>query len=252
MRQPLCKSFRASCAPRRAAVHEGDPRIWSLVIVRADWRTPVHQPSQRDRQQSRENRPACLSGGWFERTHTSMLRELAPLFTEVTGVACSRPPIVALAPKSVLDPVAGAVARPATGVRRGHRDTAGFSPAADQALPRRSMRGGAVTLHRGRALAAPCRRVDGCGACLTSLPRCWANRPLERVQPNPGHALSVLGMARRHVHTAALLADTTDAERAFTAAYDGARKALIAVPPGSASGRSEARIDTQACRPPGV
>lgn len=37
-------------------------------------------------------------------------------------------------------------------------------------------------------------------------------------------------MAHRHVHTAALLADTADAERAFTAAYDGVRKALIAGP----------------------
>ncbi|WP_374928979.1 HEPN domain-containing protein [Kytococcus sedentarius] len=56
-----------------------------------------------------------------------------------------------------------------------------------------------------------------------------ANRRLEQVQPNPDHALSVLDMARRHVRTAEMLADTADVEMAFTAAYDGARKALTAV-----------------------
>lgn len=56
-----------------------------------------------------------------------------------------------------------------------------------------------------------------------------ANGRLERVEANPQHALSVVAMAERHVRTAAVLADTDDHAMAFTAAYDGARKALTAV-----------------------
>ncbi|WP_404371772.1 HEPN domain-containing protein [Kytococcus sedentarius] len=54
-------------------------------------------------------------------------------------------------------------------------------------------------------------------------------RRLERVEPNPGHALSVVQMAERHVETARVLAGMNDPAMAFTAAYDGARKALAAV-----------------------
>lgn len=56
-----------------------------------------------------------------------------------------------------------------------------------------------------------------------------AKRRLERVAVNRDHALSVIEMAERHVRTAALLASTDDHAMAFTAAYDGARKALAAV-----------------------
>ncbi|GGH38615.1 HEPN domain-containing protein [Microbacterium album] len=56
-----------------------------------------------------------------------------------------------------------------------------------------------------------------------------AGRRLERVAVNHEHAVSVLAMAERHVDTAAALADTDDHAMAFTAAYDGARKALTAV-----------------------
>ncbi|MGO1408304.1 MAG: hypothetical protein ACTHV2_07925 [Brachybacterium sp.] len=56
-----------------------------------------------------------------------------------------------------------------------------------------------------------------------------ANRRLERVAVNRGHALSVIGMAERHVRTATILANTDDHAMAFTAAYDGSRKALAAV-----------------------
>ncbi|WP_285725870.1 HEPN domain-containing protein [Psychromicrobium xiongbiense] len=56
-----------------------------------------------------------------------------------------------------------------------------------------------------------------------------ANRRLERVAVNREHAFSVMGMAELHVSTAAVLAQTNDHAMAFTAAYDGARKALAAV-----------------------
>lgn len=56
-----------------------------------------------------------------------------------------------------------------------------------------------------------------------------ANRRLERVEKNREHALAVVETSERHVRTAALLADTDDHAMAFTAAYDGARKALVAV-----------------------
>lgn len=56
-----------------------------------------------------------------------------------------------------------------------------------------------------------------------------ANRRLERVAVNREHALSVIGTAERHVRTAEMLAGTDDHAMTFTAAYDGARKALTAV-----------------------
>lgn len=56
-----------------------------------------------------------------------------------------------------------------------------------------------------------------------------ANRRLERVAVNRDHALSVMGMAERHIRTAMVLAHTDDHAMAFTAAYDGARKALAGV-----------------------
>ena len=56
-----------------------------------------------------------------------------------------------------------------------------------------------------------------------------ANRRLERVAVNPAHALIVIAMAERHIKTAVVLAGTDDHAMAFTAAYDGARKALAAV-----------------------
>ncbi|GHD04032.1 HEPN domain-containing protein [Zhihengliuella salsuginis] len=56
-----------------------------------------------------------------------------------------------------------------------------------------------------------------------------ANRRLERVEPNLEHALAVVQTAERHVSTAKMLAETDDQGMAFTAAYDGARKALTAV-----------------------
>jgi hypothetical protein len=55
------------------------------------------------------------------------------------------------------------------------------------------------------------------------------NRRLERVEPNREHALAVVVTAERHIRTAELLADTDDHAMAFTAAYDGARKALVGV-----------------------
>lgn len=55
------------------------------------------------------------------------------------------------------------------------------------------------------------------------------NRRLERVAVNRDHALSVMTMAEQHVRTAMVLADTDDYAMAFTAAYDGARKALAGV-----------------------
>ena len=59
--------------------------------------------------------------------------------------------------------------------------------------------------------------------------RMVASRKLERVSPNREHARDVVAVARQHVRTAALLAQTDDQAMAFTAAYDGARKALAAV-----------------------
>lgn len=56
-----------------------------------------------------------------------------------------------------------------------------------------------------------------------------ANRRLERVTANPEHALSVIEMAERHLRTAVILTTTDDQAMAFTAAYDGSRKALSAV-----------------------
>lgn len=56
-----------------------------------------------------------------------------------------------------------------------------------------------------------------------------ANRRLERVEPNFEHALAVVQTAERHISTAKVVTDTEDQAMAFTAAYDGARKALTAV-----------------------
>lgn len=56
-----------------------------------------------------------------------------------------------------------------------------------------------------------------------------ASRRLERIEPHPEHAFAVVEMAERHVATAKVLAGTDDQGMAFTAAYDGARKALAAV-----------------------
>lgn len=56
-----------------------------------------------------------------------------------------------------------------------------------------------------------------------------ANRRLERVAVNRDHALGVIDTAERHLRTAAVIAVTDDHGMAFTAAYDGARKALTAV-----------------------
>ena len=56
-----------------------------------------------------------------------------------------------------------------------------------------------------------------------------ALRQLERVSPNPGHAATVLETASRHLRTARMLAETDDHAMAFTAAYDGTRKALAGV-----------------------
>lgn len=54
-------------------------------------------------------------------------------------------------------------------------------------------------------------------------------RRLERVAVNPEHARRVLHAAEQHVRTAQVIAATDDQAMAFTAAYDGARKALAAV-----------------------
>ncbi|WP_432791418.1 hypothetical protein QYM46_07445 [Brevibacterium sp. K11IcPPYGO002] len=56
-----------------------------------------------------------------------------------------------------------------------------------------------------------------------------ANRRLERVEMSREHALAVVDSSERHARTAELFADTDDQAMAFTAAYDGAREALVAV-----------------------
>lgn len=56
-----------------------------------------------------------------------------------------------------------------------------------------------------------------------------ARHRLERVEVNRNHALGVIEMAERHIRTATVLEDSDDLAMAFTAAYDGARKALTAV-----------------------
>lgn len=55
------------------------------------------------------------------------------------------------------------------------------------------------------------------------------NRRLERIPANPQHVNSLIDTADRHFHTARLLTETDDTAMAFTAAYDGTRKALVAV-----------------------
>src|SRR5690606_21787885 len=52
---------------------------------------------------------------------------------------------------------------------------------------------------------------------------------LERVEENIAHAIAVVRTAERHIATARVRAGTDDLGMAFTAAYDGARKALAAV-----------------------
>ena len=59
--------------------------------------------------------------------------------------------------------------------------------------------------------------------------RMLANRQLERVAVNRDHALAVIEMAKQHVRTAEALVGSDDQAMAFTAAYDAARKALVAV-----------------------
>ncbi|WP_353810412.1 HEPN domain-containing protein [Agromyces sp. SYSU T00194] len=59
--------------------------------------------------------------------------------------------------------------------------------------------------------------------------RMLATGRLERIAVNPGHADELIATARRHLETARLLARTDDVAMAFTAAYDGTRKALTAV-----------------------
>ncbi len=59
--------------------------------------------------------------------------------------------------------------------------------------------------------------------------RMLASRRLERVAVNVDHARSVIATAQRHLDTARVLAGTDDIAMAFTAAYDGSRKALTAV-----------------------
>ena len=56
-----------------------------------------------------------------------------------------------------------------------------------------------------------------------------ANRRLERVAVNRDYAVTVIEMAKQHVRTAEALAGSDDQAMAFTAAYDAARKALVAV-----------------------
>lgn len=63
----------------------------------------------------------------------------------------------------------------------------------------------------------------------SAIKRMLAAKQLEAVNVNPAHAQHVLGLARRHVDTAQMLATTDDSAMAFTAAYDAARKALSAV-----------------------
>ncbi|WP_156171741.1 HEPN domain-containing protein [Demequina rhizosphaerae] len=59
--------------------------------------------------------------------------------------------------------------------------------------------------------------------------RMLASRRLERVAVNLDHARAVIATAQRHLVTAETLAGTDDVAMAFTAAYYGTRKALVAV-----------------------
>lgn len=52
---------------------------------------------------------------------------------------------------------------------------------------------------------------------------------IERVRSNPEHAKAVLADARRHLNSAAMLAETDDVAAAFVTADDAARKALAAM-----------------------
>lgn len=63
----------------------------------------------------------------------------------------------------------------------------------------------------------------------TELRRMLRTGRLDRVEPNPVHAATLMTMAEQHLATARALSGTEDVAMAFTAAYDGARKALTAV-----------------------
>ncbi|WP_349827860.1 HEPN domain-containing protein [Brevibacterium litoralis] len=62
-----------------------------------------------------------------------------------------------------------------------------------------------------------------------SIARMLDTRRLERVAVNVDHAKTVIDTAKKHIATARVLAGTDDPGMAFTAAYDGARKALTSV-----------------------
>ena len=63
----------------------------------------------------------------------------------------------------------------------------------------------------------------------TELRRMLRTGRVDRVEPNPVHAATLMTMAEQHLTTARALSGTEDVAMAFTAAYDGARKALTAV-----------------------
>jgi hypothetical protein len=67
--------------------------------------------------------------------------------------------------------------------------------------------------------------------CLTLLPRdsSLAGGQIERVEPNPAHARTILAQARMHLSSARILAGTEDTAAAFVTAYDAARKSLSAM-----------------------
>jgi hypothetical protein len=52
---------------------------------------------------------------------------------------------------------------------------------------------------------------------------------IERIEPNPAHASTILAQARMHLSSARILATTEDAAAAFVTAYDAARKSLSAM-----------------------
>ena len=52
---------------------------------------------------------------------------------------------------------------------------------------------------------------------------------IERIEPNPAHARTILAQARMHLSSARILATTEDAAAAFVTAYDAARKSLSAM-----------------------
>lgn len=52
---------------------------------------------------------------------------------------------------------------------------------------------------------------------------------IERVEPNPGHARTILAQARMHLSSARILSGTDDTAAAFVTAYDAARKSISAM-----------------------